>query len=82
MNVPENLEIQGYDIISTHKVPVGKAVVGGEEYFDTLYGVVSSRLPPQHGPNKRFELEGHGLPIPNSNGQKGKHIFKIEYDMP
>ncbi|CAI2371612.1 unnamed protein product [Moneuplotes crassus] len=82
MNVPENLEIRGYDIISTHKVPVGKAVVGGEEYFDTLYGVVSSRLPPQHGPNKRFELEGHGLPIPNSNGQKGKHIFNIEYEMP
>ena len=80
--IPQHFEIRGYDIISTHKIPVGKAVLGGEEYFDTIYGVVSSELPPKVEPNQRFEIKGYGLPVPNSGGKKGKHIFNIEYEMP
>ncbi|CAI2368234.1 unnamed protein product [Moneuplotes crassus] len=81
-NIPKDYEIQGYNIVTTQKVPVGKAVLGGQEYFNTLYGVVSSHLPPRVEPNRKFELKGYGLPIPYSNGRKGKHIFIIEYVMP
>ena len=33
------------------------------------------------GPQQRFEVKDYGLPIPNSDGKKGKHIFEIKYIM-
>ena len=81
-NVPQGYKFEGYDVVSTHQVSVAKAILGGKDNFSTLYGMVSSKIPSGVAPSQRFEIKGYGLPIPNSNGKKGKHIFKMKYIMP
>jgi DnaJ-class molecular chaperone len=76
------LNFKEYDVLSVHRVPITKAILGGKECIKTLYGDVYSNLPPKVAPNQKFEIEGYGLPDPRNANKKGKHIVKIEYVMP
>ena len=44
-NIDKRYEFKGNDVYSTQYIPLSKALIGGKESFQTLYGRVERDLP-------------------------------------
>src|SRR5262249_30367673 len=55
-------ERKGDDLLTSVKVPLTTAVLGGEATVPTLEGPIGIKIPPGSAPGQTFRLRGHGLP--------------------
>ena len=82
INLDKRYEFKDNDIYSTHYVTISKAILGGVENFNTLYGQVEHVLPQKISYGDMYKLEGYGLPDPSGSGKMGNHYFTVKYEVP
>lgn len=71
----------GIDIHSEIEIPLVKAVLGGIEKVDTLYGVEEIKIPPGTADGKVFKLSEKGV-VNVGGSKKGNHLVKIKLMIP
>jgi curved DNA-binding protein len=75
-------ERQGDDLVTTVRVPLTAAVLGGEAQVPTLDGPVGIKIPPETPVGQTFRLRGHGLPKPGQKGLRGDVLAKLAVELP
>lgn len=72
---------RGTDILSTEKIHVATAVLGGDVEIKTVHGKVPLTIPAGTQPGTTFTLEGQGAPKLGSE-RRGNHIVTVTLDIP
>jgi curved DNA-binding protein len=75
-------ERKGDDLVTTVRVPLTAAVLGGEAQVPTLDGPIGIRIPPETPAGQVFRLRGHGLPRPGENGRRGDLLATLAVELP
>jgi len=75
-------ERRGEDLLTTQRVPVTTAVLGGEVQVPTLEGPIGIKVPAGTPAGRVFRLRGHGLPRLGAGGQRGDLLATLEVALP
>jgi DnaJ-class molecular chaperone len=75
-------ERKGDDLLTSAKVPLTTAVLGGEAMVPTLDGPVGIKIPAGSQPGQTFRLRGRGLPRLESGGGKGDVLATLQVELP
>jgi len=75
-------ERRGDDLLTTVRVPVTAAVLGGEAQVKTLDGAVEIKIPAGTPAGQVFRLRGHGLPRLGAQGVRGDLLATLAVDLP
>jgi len=75
-------ERKGDDLLTSVKVPLTTAVLGGEAMVPTLEGPVGIKIPPGSQPGQTFRLRGHGLPRLEAGGGRGDVLATLNVELP
>jgi DnaJ-class molecular chaperone len=75
-------ERKGDDLLTSVKVPLTTAVLGGEAMVPTLEGPVGIKIPAGSSAGQTFRLRGHGLPRLESGGGKGDVLATLQVELP
>jgi curved DNA-binding protein len=76
------LERKGDDLLTTVRVPLTFAVLGGEAQVKTLEGPVGIKIPAGTPAGQVFRLRGHGLPKLGARGERGDMLATLAVDLP
>lgn len=75
-------ERRGDDLVTTVKVPLTAAVLGGKAEVKTLDGAVEIRIPAGTPAGQVFRLRGHGLPRLGARGARGDLLVTLGIELP
>jgi curved DNA-binding protein len=75
-------ERKGDDLLTTVRVPLTSAVLGGEAQVRTLEGPVGIKIPAGTPAGQVFRLRGHGLPKLGARGERGDMLATLAVDLP
>jgi curved DNA-binding protein len=75
-------ERRGDDLVTTVRVPLTAAALGGETQVPTLDGPVGIKIPPGTSVGQVFRLRGHGLPRLGAGGARGDLLATIAVSLP
>ncbi len=75
-------ERRGDDLVTTVRVPLTIAVLGGEAQVPTLDGPVGIKIPPETPAGRVFRLRGQGLPLQGAKGSRGDLLATLAIDLP
>jgi curved DNA-binding protein len=74
---------KGEDLVTTFRVPLTVAVLGGEAQVPTLDGPVGIKVPPGTASGRVFRLRGHGLPrAGEKDAGRGDLMATLAVDLP
>ncbi len=69
----------GRDLVSTLKIPILDAILGGKFDIKTFWDTVTLTIPENTKESQLFRISKKGV---RQGGLQGDHIVKIEYEMP
>jgi len=75
-------ERKGDDLVTTVRVPLTTAVLGGEARVPTLDGPVGIKIPAGTQAGQTFRLRGHGMPRLEAGGGRGDLMAILAVDLP
>ncbi len=75
-------ERRGDDLVTTVRVPLTIAVLGGEAQVPALDGPVGIKIPPETPAGRVFRLRGQGLPVQGAKGSRGDLLATLAIDLP
>lgn len=75
-------EPNGDDLLTTLRVPITTAVLGGETQVPTLDGAVGIKVPPGTPVGRMFRLRGQGLPRLDAGGGRGDLLASLSVELP
>jgi DnaJ-class molecular chaperone len=75
-------ERRGDDLVTTVKVPLTAAVLGGKAEVKTLDGAVEIRIPAGTPAGQVLRLRGHGLPRLGERGARGDLLVTLGIELP
>ncbi len=75
-------ERSGDHLVTTVRVPLTVAVLGGEAQVPALDGPVGIKIPPETPAGRVFRLRGQGLPLPGAKGSRGDLLATLSIDLP
>ncbi len=70
---------RGLDLLSTLKLSIFDAILGGNFEVETFWGKVELNIPEKTRDGQVLRIKGKGI---QSSGRVGDHLVKIEYIMP
>ncbi len=70
---------RGNDLLSTLKISVFDAILGGTFEIETFWGKVDLKVPENTRDGQFLQIKGKGV---HRSGHKGDHLVKVEYEMP
>jgi curved DNA-binding protein len=73
---------KGDDLLTTVRVPLTAAVLGGEAQVPALEGPIGIKIPAGTPAGQVFRLRGHGLPKLAGRGERGDLLATIAVDLP
>ena len=73
-------EVEGGDLVRSVRVPMWKAVLGGDLQVATPDGMVRLKVPAGTQSGRRFRLPGRGLPMEGK--RRGDFLVKVEFAVP
>ena len=84
VHVPEDARYtrKGNDVYLTQEIPYTTAVLGGEVYFETLYGHVSCRIPAGSKSGSKIRLKGKGIASAQKKGSFGDQYVILQIAVP
>jgi curved DNA-binding protein len=77
-----SFERRGDDLLTTVRVPVTAAVLGGEASVRTLDGTLDIKIPSGTPAGQVFRLRGHGLPRLGEKGARGDLLATLAVELP
>lgn len=77
-----SFERRGDDLLTTLRVPLTAAVLGGLAEVKTLDGALEIKIPPESPVGRAFRLRGHGLPRLGQKGARGDLLATLAVDLP
>jgi curved DNA-binding protein len=75
-------ERKGDDLLTTLRVPLTAAVLGGEAQVPALEGPIGIKIPAGTPAGQVFRLRGHGLPKLGGRGERGDLLATLAVDLP
>jgi curved DNA-binding protein len=75
-------ERRGDDLLTTVRVPVTAAVLGGKAEVRTLDGAVDIKIPAGTPAGQVLRVRGHGLPRLGSKAERGDLLATLAVDLP
>jgi DnaJ-class molecular chaperone len=75
-------ERKGDDLLTSIKVPLTTAVLGGEVEVPTLEGPVAMKIPEGTTVGQTFRLRGKGLPRSEAGAGRGDILVTLSVDLP
>lgn len=73
---------KGNDLYATVPLDLYKALLGGEEFIDTLDGKVKMKVAPETQNGTKVRLKGKGFPVYKKEGQSGDLYVTYEIQLP
>lgn len=73
---------QGMDVYTTQSIPFTTAVLGGDAYFDTLYGKVQCKIPAGTQSGSKIRLKQKGIVSMKEPGKHGDEYVTIQIEVP
>lgn len=73
---------KGNDLYTTVPLDLYKALLGGEEFIDTLDGKVKMKVAPETQNGTKVRLKGKGFPVYKKEGQSGDLYVTYEIQLP
>ncbi|MBN1585543.1 molecular chaperone DnaJ [Candidatus Uhrbacteria bacterium] len=71
----------GFDVLTTERIPMTLAALGGSLEVETLDGSVDLKIPPGTQSGQGFRLRGKGVPHLRRTG-RGDHLVGVEVEIP
>ena len=75
-------ERKGDDLVTTMRVPLTVAVLGGEAQVPALEGPIGIKIPAGTPAGQAFRLRGHGLPKLGGRGERGDLLATLAVELP
>ena len=75
-------ERKGDDLLTTVRVPLTSAVLGGEAQVPALESPIGIKIPAGTPAGQVFRLRGHGLPRLGGRGERGDLLATLAVDLP
>ena len=77
------LKRKGFDILTTTKLHIGQAVLGGIAEIQTLHGKIEIKVEPGLNNCENLRLSNYGIQhLPPNSGQRGNHIVSFSVHIP
>ena len=78
----ENFQRQGQDLLTSVKIPLDTAVLGGETEINLINEVISLKVPAGVQPGSYLKVENKGIPYYLDQARKGDLIVSIKVEIP